>query len=34
MRVLGSVVAIGLAPHGGALTVVGLLVEADLIDVG
>ena len=32
MRVLGWVVAIGLTAYGSVLTVVGLLVEADVID--
>ena len=32
MRVLGWIVAIGLAAYGGLLTVVGLLVEAGVID--
>ena len=32
MRVLGWIVAIGLTVYGGVLTVVGLLVEADVIN--
>ena len=32
MRALGWIVAVGLTTYGGVLTVVGLLVEADVID--
>lgn len=34
LRVLGWIVAIGLTAYGGVLTVVGLLVEAGVIDAG
>ena len=32
MRVLGWIVAVGLTAYGGVLTVVGLLVKADVIN--